>query len=309
MGGVPYASAVVIPQFAQTVLMLHGDLGRPCPLAGRPRDHRPHPDRRRADALLQTRCHRHRLFHHGRGAALFEHARAGDRLRHAGHDARAQTVGLAFLFVPISTVAYMTLPRRLNGDGAALFSMFRNVFGSIGISLATAMITQRTQVHQTHLSQWASPFNQPYQALIANYERRWCDGARRGGRAHDRGRTGLSGVPHPGASWPIRTCSFTRHRRLSRGSVSASCSRQRPAACGRSALMSNARTAAADWRLRLSALCGSARAAAFGRARISSRRIPICRHVLLRRQRDAAATAHLPAPTDPTGGTCSTIRR
>ena len=43
----------------------------------------------------------------------------------------AQTAGLAFLFVPISTVAYLTLPRRLNGDGAALFSMFRNVFGSI----------------------------------------------------------------------------------------------------------------------------------------------------------------------------------
>jgi len=81
-----------------------------------------------------------------------------------------QTAGLAFLFVPISTVAYATLPRRLNGDGAALFSMFRNVFGSIGISLSTAEITQRSQVHQTYLSQWASPFHQPYQALIANYE-------------------------------------------------------------------------------------------------------------------------------------------
>lgn len=81
-----------------------------------------------------------------------------------------QTAGLAFLFVPISTVAYLTLPRELNGDGAALFAMFRNVFGSIGISLATAQITQRSQVHQTYLSQWASPFHQPFQNLIATYE-------------------------------------------------------------------------------------------------------------------------------------------
>jgi DHA2 family multidrug resistance protein len=81
-----------------------------------------------------------------------------------------QTAALAFLFVPISTVAYLTLPRELNGDGAALFAMFRNVFGSIGISLSTAEITQRSQIHQTYLSQWASPFHQPYQALIATYE-------------------------------------------------------------------------------------------------------------------------------------------
>ena len=62
--------------------------------------------------------------------------------------------------------------------------MFRNVFGSIGISLSTAQITQRSQVHQTYLSQWASPFHQPYKALIANYEQHAaCDGAGGGGGA------------------------------------------------------------------------------------------------------------------------------
>ncbi len=81
-----------------------------------------------------------------------------------------QTVALAFLFVPISTVTYLTLPRELNGDGAALFAMVRNVAGSVGISLATAQITQRSQTHQTYLSQWASPFHQPFEALIASYE-------------------------------------------------------------------------------------------------------------------------------------------
>ncbi|WP_019462805.1 DHA2 family efflux MFS transporter permease subunit [Roseomonas sp. B5] len=44
----------------------------------------------------------------------------------------SQTIGLAFLFVPISTIAYATLPPELNGDATALFSMFRNVLGSTG---------------------------------------------------------------------------------------------------------------------------------------------------------------------------------
>jgi DHA2 family multidrug resistance protein len=96
-----------------------------------------------------------------------------------------QSAALAFLFVPISTVAYLTLPRRLNGDGAALFAMFRNVFGSVGISLATAQITQRSQVHQTYLSQWASPFHQPYQALIATYEQTLRAMGRAGAAVHD----------------------------------------------------------------------------------------------------------------------------
>jgi MFS transporter, DHA2 family, multidrug resistance protein len=96
-----------------------------------------------------------------------------------------QTAGLAFLFVPISTVAYMTLPRELNGDGSALFAMFRNVFGSIGISLSTAEVTQRTQIHQSYLAQWATPFNQPFQALVAQYEQALRAMGRAGAAVHD----------------------------------------------------------------------------------------------------------------------------
>ena len=81
-----------------------------------------------------------------------------------------QSAGLGFLLVPINTVTFVTLPRELNDDGAALFAMFRNVFGSIGISLSTAAITERTQVHQAYLSQWTTPLYQPFQTLIATYE-------------------------------------------------------------------------------------------------------------------------------------------
>jgi DHA2 family multidrug resistance protein len=97
----------------------------------------------------------------------------------------AQTAALAFLFVPISTIAYATLPRELNGDATALFTMFRNVGGSIGISVSTAMITERTQIHQSYLARWASPFHQPFNEFIARSERTLTAMGRAASAAHD----------------------------------------------------------------------------------------------------------------------------
>jgi DHA2 family multidrug resistance protein len=63
-----------------------------------------------------------------------------------------QAMPLAFLFVPASVLAYQTVPQRLQGDATALFTMFRNVAGSVGISVSTALITSRTQTHMSYLS-------------------------------------------------------------------------------------------------------------------------------------------------------------
>jgi DHA2 family multidrug resistance protein len=82
----------------------------------------------------------------------------------------AQTAGLAFLFVPISTLAFSNVPRELNGDASAMYTMFRNVFGSIGISTATAVITQRQQVRQAHLADVMTPLNQPFNNLLHQYQ-------------------------------------------------------------------------------------------------------------------------------------------
>ena len=82
----------------------------------------------------------------------------------------AQTAALGFLFVPISQIAYLTLPRRLQSDGAALFSMFRNVLGAVGISAATALVIERTQADQFHLSEFATPLHPGYNAYIQQSE-------------------------------------------------------------------------------------------------------------------------------------------
>ncbi len=82
----------------------------------------------------------------------------------------SQTAGLAFMFVPISTIAYSSLPRELNGDAAALYTMFRNVFGSVGISTATALVTTRTQTRDAYLARNLTPLNQPYNTLLQQYQ-------------------------------------------------------------------------------------------------------------------------------------------
>ncbi len=81
-----------------------------------------------------------------------------------------QTFGLAFLFVPNSTISYSTLPRELNTDGSSLYVMLRNISGSIGISLATAMIREQSQVHRAFLSRDLTPLKQPFNELVAQMQ-------------------------------------------------------------------------------------------------------------------------------------------
>lgn len=71
----------------------------------------------------------------------------------------SQSLGIGFLFVPLSVLTYQTVPRRLQGDATALYTMFRNVAGSIGISLSTSAIASRTQTHMAYLSYHMTPAN------------------------------------------------------------------------------------------------------------------------------------------------------
>jgi len=81
----------------------------------------------------------------------------------------AQSLGIGFLFVPLSVLTYQTVPRRLQGDATALFTMFRNVAGSVGISLSTAMITSRTQVHMAYLSYHMTNTNPNFRSIITQF--------------------------------------------------------------------------------------------------------------------------------------------
>ncbi len=59
--------------------------------------------------------------------------------------------GLSFVFVPISTAAYGTLKNEQIGNASGVFNLVRNVGGSIGISLATTLLTRRSDSHQNQI--------------------------------------------------------------------------------------------------------------------------------------------------------------
>src|ERR1700674_4179446 len=78
----------------------------------------------------------------------------------------SQAIAIAFLFVPITTLAYLTLRTSENADASALFTMFRHVAGSIGIAPATVSIVERTQANIAHMSEHMTPLNANYNDSI-----------------------------------------------------------------------------------------------------------------------------------------------
>jgi DHA2 family multidrug resistance protein len=62
-----------------------------------------------------------------------------------------QAIGLAFLFVPINTAAYIGLPKGKSNNASALINLARNLGGSFGVSLANTMLIRRAQFHQSRL--------------------------------------------------------------------------------------------------------------------------------------------------------------
>jgi DHA2 family multidrug resistance protein len=79
-----------------------------------------------------------------------------------------QGIGLAFLFVPINTLAYNGLPKSKSNSASAMINLMRNLGGSVGISVATAMLTRRSQVHQAYLTRWLTPTDRYFQHAISS---------------------------------------------------------------------------------------------------------------------------------------------
>ncbi len=77
-----------------------------------------------------------------------------------------QMIGLPFLFIPINTVAYDGLPANKTNQASALMNVARNLGGSIGISLANVVLTQRTQFHQSRLVENTVPSSPVFQSTL-----------------------------------------------------------------------------------------------------------------------------------------------
>ena len=74
-------------------------------------------------------------------------------------DSVVQGLGLGFVFVPLNTVAFATLPGELRTDGAALWTLIRNLGSSIGISLIISELTNMIGTFHSQLAEKLTPFN------------------------------------------------------------------------------------------------------------------------------------------------------
>jgi MFS transporter, DHA2 family, multidrug resistance protein len=77
-----------------------------------------------------------------------------------------QSAGLAFLFIPINTVAYLGLAPAQSNSASALINMMRNLGGSFGIALVTTLLQRRQQYHQSMLIEHVTPWSSNYDATI-----------------------------------------------------------------------------------------------------------------------------------------------
>ncbi len=70
-----------------------------------------------------------------------------------------QGFGLGLVFVPLSTVAFVTLPHTLRTEGSAILTLVRNIGSSVGISMVIAQLTNTTIRMHAHLAESITPFN------------------------------------------------------------------------------------------------------------------------------------------------------
>jgi DHA2 family multidrug resistance protein len=70
-----------------------------------------------------------------------------------------QGFGVGFVYIPLATVSFATLPVALRTEGTAFFNLLRNLGSSIGISIVQALLTRNIQVVHAGLAQQISPYN------------------------------------------------------------------------------------------------------------------------------------------------------
>jgi len=66
----------------------------------------------------------------------------------------AQVIGLGFLFVPITLVAYIGISPEKNNAVAGMVNFMRNMGSSVGTSIVTTLVARRSQFHQEILGDY-----------------------------------------------------------------------------------------------------------------------------------------------------------
>ena len=79
-----------------------------------------------------------------------------------------QAVGLPFLFVPLTNLAYVGLRPEDSNQASALMNVARNLGGTIGIATVETLLARRQQFHQSRLVETLNPLNPNYTSGIGH---------------------------------------------------------------------------------------------------------------------------------------------
>jgi MFS transporter, DHA2 family, multidrug resistance protein len=79
----------------------------------------------------------------------------------------AQYLPMGFVFVPVTTAAYVGISADKNNAVAGLVNFTRNIGSSVGTSIVTTMIERRSQYHQLVLAPNTSPGNAPFRGALS----------------------------------------------------------------------------------------------------------------------------------------------
>ena len=77
-----------------------------------------------------------------------------------------QASGLAFLFIPINTIAYVGVKQSENNDVSGLTNLARNIGGSCGTAFMATMLLRRTAAHETNMVRNLQTGNQGFNDQI-----------------------------------------------------------------------------------------------------------------------------------------------
>ncbi|MDB5723823.1 MAG: transporter, family, multidrug resistance protein [Novosphingobium sp.] len=70
-----------------------------------------------------------------------------------------QGIGGGLIFLPLSVIVFATLPQTLRNEGAAMFSLTRNIGNAVGISLLQRELIHHTATSRAHLMEGLRPDN------------------------------------------------------------------------------------------------------------------------------------------------------
>ncbi|MBI1175732.1 MAG: DHA2 family efflux MFS transporter permease subunit [Sideroxydans sp.] len=70
-----------------------------------------------------------------------------------------QGIGMGLVFVPVSTLAFTTLPKAIAGEAAGIYSLIRAISSAVGIAILSTYLSRSSQQHWASLRGYINPYN------------------------------------------------------------------------------------------------------------------------------------------------------